>query len=447
MQTPEETLTLRLRLVPRQRLAAGADPAPPRPRRALRLRLSDPAQARRQAARRARRRRRTTSPTCTPGPRSICPAPAGSASTRPPACCPARATSRWPRRRITAPPRRSPAWSSRREVDVRLRDERRRASPRQPRVTEPFSDEPGRRSTRSARRSTPTSTAQRRAPDHGRRADLRLDRRLPDAPNGTPTRSGRPSAIRADELIRRLRDRFAPGGLLHYGQGKWYPGEPLPRWAFSLYWRKRRRADLARPTLIARESKPARRHRPTTRSASPRRIAARLGLAADYVQPAYEDPVERLLKEGELPANVDPSDPKLDDPDERARIVRDVRPRPRHAGRLRAADAALERAGASRGWLSETGRLRRGRLFLIAGQFAGRLPPAAAVAALCRRRPTIRIIVPRRSLRRPRRRCPSRGRRRSRRNGARRWRPHGRRRAAGRPPAPTTAEAAGAHRA
>ena len=94
------------RLVPRLGLAAGADAAPPRPGGALRLGLPDPAEERRQVARRARAAPRSTSPTCTPGARSTCPAPAGSASTRPRACSPARATSRSPARPTPARPRR-----------------------------------------------------------------------------------------------------------------------------------------------------------------------------------------------------------------------------------------------------------------------------------------------------------------------------------------------------
>ena len=170
---------------------------------------------------------------------------------------------------------------------------------------------------------------------------------------------------RADELIRKLRERFAPGGLLHYGQGKWYPGEPLPRWAFALYWRRDGKPVWHDPSLIATE---AGTRTPSADDAQrfTERVAARLGLAADYVQPTFEDPAERMLKEGELAANIDPSNPNIGDPHERARIMRAFERHPSEpAGYVLPVQHWT--AQAKPGWISERWRLRRGRLFLLPG--------------------------------------------------------------------------------
>ncbi len=105
----------------------------------------------------------------------------------------------------------------------------------------------------------------------------------------------------SDDLIRRLRLRFAPGGLLHYGQGKWYPGESLPRWTFSLYWRKDGKPIWRNPDLIALEKNVASPDASAARAFT-EGIAMRLGVGETYVEPAYEDPATGSSKRASSPS-------------------------------------------------------------------------------------------------------------------------------------------------
>jgi uncharacterized protein (DUF2126 family)/transglutaminase-like putative cysteine protease len=168
----------------------------------------------------------------------------------------------------------------------------------------------------------------------------------------------------ADELIRRLRARFAPGGLLHYGQGKWYPGESLPRWAFGLYWRKDGIPIWKNADLIANIDNPrkagiadAERFADAT--------AEKLGVSPEYVLPAFEDPGHWLQREASLPSNVDPSDSKLSDPEERARMAR-VFDTGLNTPKGFVLPIQRWNAEANR-WRSERWQLRRGNLFLMPG--------------------------------------------------------------------------------
>jgi uncharacterized protein (DUF2126 family)/transglutaminase-like putative cysteine protease len=174
---------------------------------------------------------------------------------------------------------------------------------------------------------------------------------------------------RADDLIRRLRDRFAPGGFLHYGQGKWYPGETLPRWAFGLYWRKDGVPIWRDMSLIAPEPKAPQK---SSAESGPAKeltlhVARNLGIEADYVVPAFEDPAHWILKEGQLPPNVDPMNPRLADPEERARMVRTFERGLNAASGYVLPVQRWQAAATDRRWKSERWGLRRGKLFLVPG--------------------------------------------------------------------------------
>jgi uncharacterized protein (DUF2126 family)/transglutaminase-like putative cysteine protease len=170
----------------------------------------------------------------------------------------------------------------------------------------------------------------------------------------------------ADTLIRRLRDRFAPGGFLHYGQGKWYPGETLPRWTFSLYWRGDGKPVWTDEALIAVEN--------TTYPVQPAdaekllaAIATELDIDPDLVAPAYEDPAEWIVKEANLPDNVDPANSKLKDPEERLRIAKVfANGLTNPTGYVLPVQAWNARAEGRR-WVSEKWQTRRGKIYLAPG--------------------------------------------------------------------------------
>ncbi|MBI2803307.1 MAG: transglutaminase family protein [Gammaproteobacteria bacterium] len=125
----------------------------------------------------------------------------------------------------------------------------------------------------------------------------------------------------AAKLLARLKAHYAPQGLLHYGQGKWYPGEPLPRWSLNAFWRADGEPLWSDPTLFAQEHidygvTGAQAH------ALLDAVASRLGLATTHIFPAYEDVWHYLWRERRLPSNLDPFDARLDDPLERERLCK-----------------------------------------------------------------------------------------------------------------------------
>ena len=134
------------------------------------------------------------------------------------------------------------------------------------------------------------------------------------------------------ELLERIAAQHGRNGLAHFGQGKWYPGEQLPRWSLNWFWRRDGEPMIGDPSVLASESGGPGFAAPSAAPPVPAGIeqarelvsgiAAHLGVDPQFAFEAYEDPFHFAHREQQLPVNVDPLESKLDDPMERERLAR-----------------------------------------------------------------------------------------------------------------------------
>lgn len=192
-----------------------------------------------------------------------------------------------------------------------------------------------------------------------------------DAPEWNTDALGPTKRGYATELVHRLRAEYGEGGFLHFGQGKWYPGEQLPRWALSIFWRADGQTLWHNPELFADERVPTHYTSEDARRFTTV-LAHKLGVTERYVQPGYEDVYYYLWRERRLPVNVDPFESKLDDELERVRLRRVFTQKldavigymlPLEPGNANADASAL----AGPGWKTGPWFLRDDRLYLIPG--------------------------------------------------------------------------------
>lgn len=189
-----------------------------------------------------------------------------------------------------------------------------------PRITKPYTEEQW----------AEIVSRGRAVDEHLKRADVRLtmggeptfvSAQNPDEDEWNTSALGPEKLAIADVLSRDLHELWSPGGLLHHGQGKWYPGEQLPRWAISVIsradgdpiWQ-----DVDRFAL----SGTSEGHTEQDAKRFTEELARVLGVSFSGILPAYEDAWYYMWRERRLPANVDPLESQLEDKFERERLAR-----------------------------------------------------------------------------------------------------------------------------
>ncbi|MEK7322789.1 MAG: transglutaminase family protein [Pseudomonadota bacterium] len=167
----------------------------------------------------------------------------------------------------------------------------------------------------------------------------------------------------AGQLLRRLAQGYGVGGALHCGQGKWYPGEALPRWALGCFWRKDGVPIWRDPALLRTELDDE-GHTSADAQRFISEVARRLGVNPRNASPGYEDTLYSLWQESGVPINLDPLQVKLNDPLERRLLAAALS---RGLGTPVGYALPLQWNFRLRGWYSTPWRFRREHLFLIQG--------------------------------------------------------------------------------
>jgi uncharacterized protein (DUF2126 family)/transglutaminase-like putative cysteine protease len=191
-----------------------------------------------------------------------------------------------------------------------------------------------------------------------------------EAPEWSTAADGTQKRAMARVLTRQLAERFSSGGIVHHGQGKWDPGEALPRWQMAVVWRTDGVPLWADPSLLA-EPWIAGQESAVDAERLLQAVAAQLGVPSDCCVAGYEDALARLWAEARLPAgeapaaDVDPTDPGLAASDTRRRIVHNL-----DAGRGDPVGWAVplhHTPLAGGGWATTRWTMRRGHVLLVPG--------------------------------------------------------------------------------
>lgn len=125
-----------------------------------------------------------------------------------------------------------------------------------------------------------------------------------EAPEWNTDADGAHKRKLANDLTKRLLHKVAEGGMLHHAQGKWYPGEPLPRWEIQLYWRKDGKKIWHNENLLSSFAT-----NPIVPEGSDLKflevLSTYLSVNAEHIIPTYEDAFYMLWEEGNIPIDID----------------------------------------------------------------------------------------------------------------------------------------------